>query len=106
MSVEDVLAESDTGLPKLLVTSRALRLRRDRPGLFTGYEPLAAPDGVVAYSRGGAVTVVPRPGDRAGDVVLPDRAWRNVFTGEEVGGGPASVGALLGRFPVALLEAM
>ena len=30
------------GAAKLLVVSRALRLRRDRPGLFTGYAPLAA----------------------------------------------------------------
>lgn len=104
MAVEDVLADAESGLPKLLVTSRALRLRRDRPELFGGYEPLAAPDGVVAFSRGGAVTVVPRPGPRAGDVVLPDDAWRDVFTGEEVGGGPVPVDALLGRFPVALLE--
>ena len=31
----------ETGAAKLLVTSRALRLRRDRPDLFTRYAPLA-----------------------------------------------------------------
>ncbi|HEV7887539.1 MAG TPA: malto-oligosyltrehalose synthase, partial [Acidimicrobiales bacterium] len=106
MAAQDVLAQSDTGLPKLLVTSRALRLRRDRPELFTSYTALSAPSGVVAFSRGGAVTVVPRPGAREGAVELPDGAWRNVFTGEEWGGGPVTVAGLLGRFPVALLEAV
>jgi (1->4)-alpha-D-glucan 1-alpha-D-glucosylmutase len=107
MAVEEVLAESDSGLPKLLVTSRALRLRRDRPELFSGYEPVAAPSSVVAFDRGGAVTVAPvrmRYGD--GEVVLPGRAWRNVFTGEDVSGGPVGVRELLGRIPVALLEAI
>ncbi len=32
----------DEGAVKLLVTSRALRLRRDRPELFTGYTPITA----------------------------------------------------------------
>jgi (1->4)-alpha-D-glucan 1-alpha-D-glucosylmutase len=104
MSPEDVLAQSERGLPKLLVVSRALRLRRDRPELFTEYHPLQAPDGVVAFSRGGAVTVAPRPGPRDGAVALPDGAWRSVFTGEDFSGGPAPVDALLGRFPVCLLE--
>ena len=31
-----------TGAAKLLVVSRALRLRRDSPELFTGYQPVAA----------------------------------------------------------------
>jgi len=51
---------------KLLVTSRALRLRRQHPDWFAGrYEPLAAAgpaaEHVVAFARGGhAVTVVTR----------------------------------------------
>ncbi len=53
-----------TGLAKLYVVSRALRLRRDRHDLFTGYTPLRA-DGsaaqhAVAFDRGGAVTVATR----------------------------------------------
>ncbi|MEP6478823.1 MAG: malto-oligosyltrehalose synthase, partial [Rhodoglobus sp.] len=35
-------AIDETGAAKLLVTSRALRLRRDRPELFTRYAPVAA----------------------------------------------------------------
>ena len=41
-----------------------LRLRRDRPELFTGYTPLRAEgpaaEHVLAFDRGGAVTVVTR----------------------------------------------
>ncbi len=36
-----------SGAAKLLVVARALRLRRDRPELFSGYRPLAA-DGPAA----------------------------------------------------------
>ena len=54
---------------KLLVTSRALRLRRDRPELFTGYRPVAATGPaaghLVGFDRGsaagaGAVTLATR----------------------------------------------
>ncbi|MBO0828513.1 MAG: malto-oligosyltrehalose synthase, partial [Streptosporangiales bacterium] len=49
---------------KVHLVSRTLRALRRRPGLFDGYQPLAAggerADHVVAFSRGGAVTVVPR----------------------------------------------
>ncbi|MCJ1713103.1 malto-oligosyltrehalose synthase [Curtobacterium sp. VKM Ac-2922] len=52
------------GEAKLLVTSRALRLRRDRPELFTRHLPVeatgSAADHVVAFDRGGAVTVATR----------------------------------------------
>jgi len=50
--------------PKQSLTARTLRLRRDRPELFTSYTPLiadgAAAEHVVAFDRGGAVTVVTR----------------------------------------------
>jgi (1->4)-alpha-D-glucan 1-alpha-D-glucosylmutase len=101
----------DPGLPKLLVTSRALHLRRERPDLFTDYQPLDAPDNVVAYSRGGAVTVVPRlvlsspAGD--GSVALPPGRWRDVITDASFNGGDGvPVRSLLEAFPVALLEAV
>ena len=65
---------ADGGHPKLRVTTAALRLRRDRPELFTSYAavPASGPaaDHVLAFDRGGAVTVVTR---------LPvglRRAWR------------------------------
>jgi (1->4)-alpha-D-glucan 1-alpha-D-glucosylmutase len=50
--------------PKQALTARALRIRRDRPELFTTYSPLLA-DGpaaehVLAFDRGGAVTIVSR----------------------------------------------
>jgi len=49
---------------KQRLTARALRLRRDRPELFTSYTPLhaegPAADHVLAFDRGGAVTIVTR----------------------------------------------
>jgi (1->4)-alpha-D-glucan 1-alpha-D-glucosylmutase len=112
---------------KLLVTSRALRLRRDHPGWFAGdYQPLSA-SGVaaahaVAFCRAGrAVTVATRlPGGlrRAGgwqDTMLPlaTGGWRDVLTGAEHAAEPAGrswpsggwlrLADLLARLPVALL---
>ncbi len=107
----------DSGLPKLLVVTRALRLRERRPEIFTaGYEPVtvAGPqaDHVIAFKRGeGAVTVVPRlvcglAGEwgAATAADLPEGRWRNLFSAAEHGGGPVALAELLGRFPVALLE--
>ena len=52
------------GAAKLLVTSRALRLRRDRPGPVPRLHPVAAPasaaEHVFAFDRGGALTVATR----------------------------------------------
>ncbi|HEY4267273.1 MAG TPA: malto-oligosyltrehalose synthase, partial [Galbitalea sp.] len=51
----------ESGAAKLLVTSRALRLRRDRQELFTRYAPLTAlgeaAKHAVAFDRGGAITI-------------------------------------------------
>ncbi|HEU5416934.1 MAG TPA: malto-oligosyltrehalose synthase [Streptosporangiaceae bacterium] len=90
---------------KLLVTSRALRLRRDHPGWFAGsYDPLGAAGPAaghaVAFVRGGhAVTVVTRlPGglrQRGGwagtELVLPEAPFRpSGFAAAEAGpAGPA-----------------
>ena len=53
-----------SGAAKLWVVSRTLRLRRDWPDLFVGYEPLpadgAAAEHAVAFDRGGAITVATR----------------------------------------------
>ena len=53
-----------TGAAKLLVTTTALRLRRDRPELFTGYRPVPArgpaAGHVIAFDRGGAITIATR----------------------------------------------
>ena len=52
------------GAAKLWVVSRTLRLRRDWPDLFAAYEPVpaagAAAEHVVAFDRGGVVTVATR----------------------------------------------
>ncbi len=97
--------------PKLRVTAAALRLRRDRPELFTSYTPVAATgpaaDHVLAFDRGGAVSVVTRLSvglaARGGwdDTALElDGAWRDVVTGRAVGGRLDDV---LRDLPVALL---
>jgi maltooligosyltrehalose synthase len=102
---------------KLLLTGRALQLRRDHPEWFAGgYTPLAA-DGpaaehVVAFMRGEhAVTVVTRlPAGlrrRGGwtDTVLPlpDLHWRDVLTGTRHAGLRPLLSEVTWRLPVALL---
>ena len=115
LTPEQVGERAAEGLPKLLVTSRALRLRRARPEAFAGsYEPVrtngAWVDRVVAFARGGeVVTVVPRLTIHVDEwkdttVALPPGRWRDVLTGDALDGGPAAVADVLGRFPVALLE--
>jgi (1->4)-alpha-D-glucan 1-alpha-D-glucosylmutase len=106
----------DTGLAKLWVVSRALRARRDRPELFTGYTPLvvAGPkqDHLVAFNRGGAITLATRlPAGLSasggwGDATLPlpRGQYHDVFTGARYDGMLSVAGALY-RYPVALLLA-
>jgi malto-oligosyltrehalose synthase len=104
------------GRAKLLVTSRALRLRRARPGWFAaGYEHLtaagAAAGHAFAFRRGQAVTVVTRLpvglrrrggwGDTA--LPLPAGAWADLLTGAVHRGPAVPMIALTGRLPVALL---
>ncbi len=105
----------DTGAAKLLVVSRALRLRRDRPELFTRYVPLPAvgdaADHLVAVDRGGAVALATRlavglasAGGWGNTVVLlPAGPWRDELTGRVVDGGETPVVELLADYPVALL---
>jgi (1->4)-alpha-D-glucan 1-alpha-D-glucosylmutase len=113
---------------KLLVTSRALRVRRDHPDWFTGdsagYRPLAAEgpaaEHVLAFQRGGptpphggAVTVATRlPAGlrrRGGwaDTALafpdPEATWRDVLTSTMYRGEKALLSELTRRLPVALL---
>jgi (1->4)-alpha-D-glucan 1-alpha-D-glucosylmutase len=113
--VQPGLATDDEGAVKLLVTSRALRLRRDRPELFTGYTPIAgvgpAADHLFAFDRGGALTLATRlPAGLAGGggwrdttVELPAGSWVDELTGQRFTGGPLPVAAVLHRYPVALL---
>lgn len=114
------LRPADLDAAKLLVTSRALRLRRDHPGLFLGgYEPLRAEgpaaEHAVAFARGQAVTVatrLPRGLRRHGgwaDTGLPlpsaVPAWRDALTGAVIdsGGGQVALSDVTRRLPVALL---
>jgi (1->4)-alpha-D-glucan 1-alpha-D-glucosylmutase len=106
---------ADLGGEKLLVTSRALRLRDEHPEWFSGgYEPVAArgpaAGHALAFRRGGAITVVTRlPAglDARGGwddtrLPLPGGPWRDLFTGQSYV-SPAPLTGLLGMLPVALL---
>jgi (1->4)-alpha-D-glucan 1-alpha-D-glucosylmutase len=105
----------ETGAAKLLVTTRALRLRRDHPELFTRYAPLPAigeaARHVIAFDRGGAVTVGTRlpvalaQGDGWGDtvVVLPGHPLVDVISDRTFDGGAIPLAELLSNYPVALL---
>ncbi|SDY01674.1 maltooligosyl trehalose synthase [Modestobacter sp. DSM 44400] len=106
----------DTGAAKLLVVSRVLRHRRDVPEAFAGYTPVeasgSAADSVVAFDRGGVVTVATRLPVRLavtgwGDTALqlPTGAWRDLFTGTRVvsDAAGAPLAELLAQLPVALL---
>jgi (1->4)-alpha-D-glucan 1-alpha-D-glucosylmutase len=110
-------ARRSVGLPKLLVVTRALALRAERPEAFaTGsYTPLPLAGTraahAVAFSRGDqAVVVVPRLSLRLGGdwemtvCELPPGRWRDRFTGAVFEGGETALGDLLGGFPVALLS--
>ena len=116
MTVEAAWARLDEGLPKLLLVSRALALRRRRPDLFAdaSYHPLRArgqkAEHLVAFVRGGAcVTLAPRLviglaggwGDTT--LQLPAGHWRDQLSGREVEGGEVAVDEVLDAFPVALI---
>jgi (1->4)-alpha-D-glucan 1-alpha-D-glucosylmutase len=108
-------AVDDSAAAKLLVTSRALRLRRDHPELFTRYTPMttvgAASDHAIAFDRGGALTVATRlPVGLAarggwGDTVLLRHAgsMTDALTGRTFEGSTIRLDELLLTYPVALL---
>ena len=123
------LARLDAGEPardlddeKLLVTSRALRLRRELPHVFVGpdaaYEPVATSTGnALAFARGPVdaaevvLVVTRRPGelDRLGGwgrhtVHLPEGTWTDVLGGGTWAGGGTPLVDLLADLPVALLR--
>ena len=101
------------GAAKLWVVSRTLRLRRDWPDLFAAYEPVRAAgpaaDHVVAFDRGGVVTVATRLpvgleraggwGDTVLDIAHPAT---DVISGRRVEAQPRLADVLDG-YPVALL---
>ncbi|MDY0909499.1 malto-oligosyltrehalose synthase [Microbacterium sp. CFBP9034] len=110
-----------SGAVKLLVTSRTLRLRRERPELFTRYTPATvvgpAAHHAVAVDRGGALVVATRlpialaaraarSGTGWGDTTLLRHAGptTDVFTGRRFQGA-IRLAELLDLYPVALLVA-
>ncbi|MEV6846092.1 malto-oligosyltrehalose synthase [Actinoplanes sp. NPDC051411] len=105
----------DSGAAKLLVTSRTMRLRRQRPELFSSYRPVFAEgrvgEHVLAFDRGGVVAVATRLpvglsrhggwGDTT--LSLDGHSWTEVFTNTSYGGNRLAVAELLHAYPVALL---
>jgi (1->4)-alpha-D-glucan 1-alpha-D-glucosylmutase len=102
---------ADGSHPKLRLTAAALRLRRDRPELFTAYAavPASGPaaDHVLAFDRGGALAVVTRlplglaaRGGWGGTSLELEGTWRDLLTDRVVGTRVADV---LRDLPVALL---
>ena len=118
----DTLAALDAGTvpadldgEKLLVTSRALRLRREHPDWFAGFhDPLdaegPAAEHAVVYRRGAAIVVatrLPAGLERKGGwgdthIPLPEGPWQDLLTGQSYGPDLA-LGGLLAMLPVALL---
>ena len=106
----------ETGAAKLLVVSRALRHRREHPEAYTGYTPVEATgeaaDHVVAFDRGGVVTVATRRPVRLAETGWGDTtvgsstgAWRDLLTGTRVVSDRAGIrlDELVAQLPVALL---
>jgi (1->4)-alpha-D-glucan 1-alpha-D-glucosylmutase len=103
----------ESGAAKLWVTTQALHARREHPELFTGYTPLRASgpaaDHLVAFDRGGALTLATRlPVGLAAAggwldtaLELPGR-FVDTLTGREHE-GTVPVAEVLDRYPVALL---
>lgn len=116
-SYEPALTD-DLGALKLLVVASALRLRRDRPDLFDGYTPLeargSAADHLVAFDRGGAITLatrLPLGLERHGgwdDTTIELHAARNGYvdalTGRLHPEGTLRIADALKTYPVALLQ--
>jgi (1->4)-alpha-D-glucan 1-alpha-D-glucosylmutase len=106
-----------SGAVKVLVTSRALRLRRDRPELFTTYRPLVATgaqaDHAIAFDRGGAIAIATRlpiglaaaGGWQDTTIDLGGQRMRDELTGAEHT-GTTRLATILERYPVALLVAL
>ncbi len=116
LDASTIMTRADEGLPKLWLIQRSLHLRNEHPEWFgkdAAYMPLAASgenaEHVIAFQRGGnVIAIVPRwmlkLGNDWGDtaVNMPEGKWRNRMTNETME-GEARIGALLERFPVALL---
>jgi len=108
---------------KLLVTARALQVRRDHREAFvgpeSGYQPLPSSSGhAVVFARTVAdeprvVTIATRLGHdleklggwREHTVSLPEGTWTDALSGKSFEGGPVELADLVTVHPVALLVA-
>ncbi len=107
-----------SGAAKLLVTASALRLRRYRPEVFTGYRAVPAQGPAaghaVAFARSASLVAVAtrlpvglaaRGGWRDTVLPLPEGTtdWHDVITDTPVDGAAPRMSDVLARYPVALL---
>lgn len=116
LSAAEAWERQEEGLPKLLLLTKIIRLRQQRPTDFgpeAFYTPLKARGGkeehLIAYQRGeNIIAMAPRLvmalGDSWGDTSLrlPEGEWRSALT-ESNFEGRLRVGDVLGPFPVELL---
>jgi (1->4)-alpha-D-glucan 1-alpha-D-glucosylmutase len=117
LSVAEMMARIDEGLPKMWVIHRVLTLRRAHPEWFgetAAYTPLKVTGDKsqhsIAFMRGSnVITVVQRwPMSLAEDwadtaIDLPEGRWRNHLTSEPLLGVSVPLSELLHDLPVALL---
>jgi len=116
MTVDEAVADWESGLPKLWMIDRILELRRERVADFSDrskYQPLVAQGShlgrLLAFRRGeNLIAVVPRftltlGGDWSDTrLPLPGGEWRNCFTGAVLQ-RDVTPDVLFNAFPVALL---
>lgn len=124
LAAVDASRQQSLDAEKLLVSSRALRLRRAHPEAFRGetatYTPVPSTSGhAVAFARGvrhlgvTAVAVATRLpsllAERGGwgehQVILPEGEFVDTLTGREFTGGAVAIADVLAELPVALLAA-
>jgi (1->4)-alpha-D-glucan 1-alpha-D-glucosylmutase len=106
-----------SGAAKVLVTAAVLRLRRDRPDLFTGYRPVYAEGSraghLVGFDRGGAIALATRlpvglsaTGGWADTTIdLGEKPMRDELTRREFR-GRVPLASVFERYPVALLAVL
>ena len=104
-----------SGAAKLLVVSRALRLRRDHPEHFTRYRGVtvlgANAAHAIAFDRGGVIAVATRlphalaaSGGWQDTAIMPGgQEFHDVLTGRVLRGTSLPLAGLLEQYPVALL---
>jgi (1->4)-alpha-D-glucan 1-alpha-D-glucosylmutase len=117
LTIPQIMARIDEGLPKLWTIHRALTLRRAHPDWFgetAGYTPLPVmgtkSQHAIAFLRGSnVIAVVQRwsmglAEDWADTIIdLPPGRWKNHLTDEPLHGTSVPLVELLHNFPVALL---